>query len=322
MRDALAATRRGAAGIGLGNVDERLRQVFGDEYGLVVETAPGRRHQGQPAGPQVPTRRSHADERGRHTLRRAAHGPPTWDGGGIGGLTVLAVDDEAPALSELSYLLRRDPHVREGVHRRQRRGGATGSSPRPTWTPSSSTSACRGFRRGVGPRPGGPTRSPGRRLRHRLRRARRRRLRSGGGRLRAQAGPTRTAGRGDTPDRGTTAVPHGGAHRRPGDGRVGLRADRDRTGRGNPVRAALARCATSSRTGTTRDCTRRPARTWCACRWRRWPNDGPSRLRPHPPQLPGCAGPRRGGAAVVRAGKRDAGRHRATGEPPAHPGAS
>jgi two-component system LytT family sensor kinase len=27
--------------IGLGNVDERLRQVYGDEYGLVVETAPG-----------------------------------------------------------------------------------------------------------------------------------------------------------------------------------------------------------------------------------------------------------------------------------------
>lgn len=27
--------------VGLGNVDERLRSVFGDEYGLVVETAPG-----------------------------------------------------------------------------------------------------------------------------------------------------------------------------------------------------------------------------------------------------------------------------------------
>ncbi len=30
-----------ADSIGVGNVDERLRQVFGDEYGLVVETAPG-----------------------------------------------------------------------------------------------------------------------------------------------------------------------------------------------------------------------------------------------------------------------------------------
>jgi len=27
--------------IGLGNVDERLRTTYGDEYGLVVETAPG-----------------------------------------------------------------------------------------------------------------------------------------------------------------------------------------------------------------------------------------------------------------------------------------
>lgn len=41
------AVRRTLAGqpdgdsIGLGNVDERLRQVYGDEYGLVVETAPG-----------------------------------------------------------------------------------------------------------------------------------------------------------------------------------------------------------------------------------------------------------------------------------------
>ena len=27
--------------VGLGNVDERLRSSFGDDYGLVVETAPG-----------------------------------------------------------------------------------------------------------------------------------------------------------------------------------------------------------------------------------------------------------------------------------------
>jgi two-component system LytT family sensor kinase len=27
--------------VGLRNVDERLRAVFGDDYGLVVETAPG-----------------------------------------------------------------------------------------------------------------------------------------------------------------------------------------------------------------------------------------------------------------------------------------
>ncbi|MFD0686913.1 sensor histidine kinase [Actinomadura fibrosa] len=32
---------RGCAGIGLANVDERMRQVYGDEYGLTVETALG-----------------------------------------------------------------------------------------------------------------------------------------------------------------------------------------------------------------------------------------------------------------------------------------
>ncbi|WP_019630848.1 sensor histidine kinase [Actinomadura atramentaria] len=43
LREILAAgTReRGSGGIGLANVDERLRQVYGDEYGLSVETARG-----------------------------------------------------------------------------------------------------------------------------------------------------------------------------------------------------------------------------------------------------------------------------------------
>ncbi|MEU6035137.1 MULTISPECIES: sensor histidine kinase [Actinomadura] len=48
LREILAAgplsagrERRGGAGIGLANVDERLRQVYGDEYGLTVETAVG-----------------------------------------------------------------------------------------------------------------------------------------------------------------------------------------------------------------------------------------------------------------------------------------
>ena len=31
----------GSDSVGLGNVDERLRRVFGDPYGLVVATAPG-----------------------------------------------------------------------------------------------------------------------------------------------------------------------------------------------------------------------------------------------------------------------------------------
>ncbi|NVI91193.1 sensor histidine kinase [Actinomadura sp. BRA 177] len=45
VRQLLAGERRtpaaDEAGIGLANVDDRLRQVYGDEYGLVVETGPG-----------------------------------------------------------------------------------------------------------------------------------------------------------------------------------------------------------------------------------------------------------------------------------------
>ncbi|MEU5990661.1 histidine kinase [Spirillospora sp. NPDC047418] len=44
VRRLLAGERRtpsDEAGIGLANVDERLRQVYGDEYGLAVETGPG-----------------------------------------------------------------------------------------------------------------------------------------------------------------------------------------------------------------------------------------------------------------------------------------
>lgn len=40
LRRTLAGSPDGDS-VGLGNVDERLRTVFGDEYGLVVETAPG-----------------------------------------------------------------------------------------------------------------------------------------------------------------------------------------------------------------------------------------------------------------------------------------
>ncbi len=41
MRRVLAGERSGEVGIGLANVDSRLRQVYGDDYGLVVETAVG-----------------------------------------------------------------------------------------------------------------------------------------------------------------------------------------------------------------------------------------------------------------------------------------
>jgi two-component system LytT family sensor kinase len=39
IRSALEQTGQGR--VGLGNVDARLRHVYGDRYGLVVETAPG-----------------------------------------------------------------------------------------------------------------------------------------------------------------------------------------------------------------------------------------------------------------------------------------
>ncbi|WP_267241910.1 sensor histidine kinase [Streptomyces sp. PR69] len=41
LRGILAGERPGASGIGLCNVDERLRQVYGDEHGLVIETGVG-----------------------------------------------------------------------------------------------------------------------------------------------------------------------------------------------------------------------------------------------------------------------------------------
>ena len=40
--------------IGVGNVDERMRSVFGDEYGLVVETGSGPRHEVSMRVPEVP----------------------------------------------------------------------------------------------------------------------------------------------------------------------------------------------------------------------------------------------------------------------------
>ncbi|MGI5479512.1 histidine kinase [Streptomyces lavendofoliae] len=41
LRAVLAGERSPASGIGLSNVDERLRQVYGDDYGLVAETGVG-----------------------------------------------------------------------------------------------------------------------------------------------------------------------------------------------------------------------------------------------------------------------------------------
>jgi two-component system LytT family sensor kinase len=40
VRAVLAGVQSGDS-VGLGNVNARLRQVYGDDHGLVVETAPG-----------------------------------------------------------------------------------------------------------------------------------------------------------------------------------------------------------------------------------------------------------------------------------------
>ena len=80
--------------IGVGNVDERMRSVFGDEYGLVVETGPG-------LGTKVSMR-----------IPKFPRGPRmTQQGTSEVGMRVLAVDDEAPARAELAYLLERDPRI-------------------------------------------------------------------------------------------------------------------------------------------------------------------------------------------------------------------
>ena len=98
---------RTPAHVGLANVDERLRSAFGDEFGLVVETALGAgtkvsmrvpkfRPGVRPSQPAAPPQRRHPVCESRHEQRF---------------LRVLAVDDEPPALDELAYLLRADPRV-------------------------------------------------------------------------------------------------------------------------------------------------------------------------------------------------------------------
>ena len=44
------------AHVGLGNVDDRMRSTFGDDFGLVVDTDIGRRDEDHAAGAEVPRR--------------------------------------------------------------------------------------------------------------------------------------------------------------------------------------------------------------------------------------------------------------------------
>ena len=88
--------------VGLGNVDARLRNAYGDEYGLVVETAPG-------AGTKVIVRVPEVRPGSARMNARPCR------------LKVLVVDDERPALDELVYLLARGPARRRACSPATRR---------------------------------------------------------------------------------------------------------------------------------------------------------------------------------------------------------
>ena len=91
-RDAVADGAHGeAAHVGLANVDDRLRAAFGNDYGLVVETAPG-------AGTKVEMRvpKFRPGVSGRRRCVRVSH---------MTGLDRAGRGRRGPALDELAYLL-------------------------------------------------------------------------------------------------------------------------------------------------------------------------------------------------------------------------
>ncbi len=86
--------------VGLGNVDGRLRNAFGDDYGLVVETAPGAGTKVDRAGPEVRA----GVARMKAAAPRAAR--CSWS------------TTSGPALDELAYLLAARRPDRRGAHQR------------------------------------------------------------------------------------------------------------------------------------------------------------------------------------------------------------
>ena len=88
--------------VGLRNVDARLRQVYGDEHGLVVETNVG-------AGTLVRMRVPKSQPGRVAASADAARGPD----GRLERMTitVLIADDEQPAIDELAFLLGQDPRI-------------------------------------------------------------------------------------------------------------------------------------------------------------------------------------------------------------------
>ncbi len=98
--------------VGLGNVDERLRSAFGDDYGLVVETAPG-------AGTRVTVRVPEV---------RPWSAPMTTSPGSAAprtsSLRVLVVDDEPPGARRAGLAAAPRPARRRGEHDRLGHRGA------------------------------------------------------------------------------------------------------------------------------------------------------------------------------------------------------
>ena len=210
-----------ADGVGLANVDARLRQVYGDDHGLVVETAVGRRHQGQLPGAEVRRRRARVLTRAVRTGRvrpagarirsysaavpAAAADHPT--------LRALVVDDEAHARSELAFLLRRDERIGDVHVAGTGRRGAAHPGPAHRRRRVLRHQDARHGRPGPGPRPHPVRPAAAGRLRHGVRRARGRRVRAAGHRLRHEAGALGPAGRGDPAGRRRQAPPVEGRSR-------------------------------------------------------------------------------------------------------------
>ena len=92
-------------GIGLSNVDARLRATFGERYALRIESELGAGHDGGHD-------RSQPDRRGRRA-RAAAGGGGSREPMSGDQLTILAVDDERTQLEDLARLLRSSPSVKE-----------------------------------------------------------------------------------------------------------------------------------------------------------------------------------------------------------------
>ena len=110
---------------GLGNVDARLRQVFGDDVRPGRGDRPGRGHEGELPGAEVRTRR----DRSPRPVTARPTDPRAWThapAGRTGLARARVVDDEAPALRGAGLPARPGPADRRGPHRRQRRRGAAG----------------------------------------------------------------------------------------------------------------------------------------------------------------------------------------------------